>query len=140
VNGPANVSIIVRSIVFNVLFYLNILVHLVGALPTFVMPYPAIVAVGKSWGRTNLWLLKAICGIDVKFSGVEIIPPGPLIVAGDFNVTPWSQHFRAELERSGLSDAAAGHGHPCRPQHGFGALLVHGERRGQHAGMGVGEL
>ncbi len=26
----------------------------------------------------------------------------PLIVAGDFNATPWSQHFRAALERSGL--------------------------------------
>jgi endonuclease/exonuclease/phosphatase (EEP) superfamily protein YafD len=36
--------------------------------------------------------------------------PGPLIVAGDFNVTPWSRHFRAALERSGLNDSAAGHG------------------------------
>ncbi len=35
---------------------------------------------------------------------------GPLIVAGDFNVTPWSYNFRAALERSGLSDCAAGHG------------------------------
>lgn len=34
----------------------------------------------------------------------------PLIVAGDFNVTPWSRHFRAALDRSGLSDSAAGHG------------------------------
>lgn len=34
----------------------------------------------------------------------------PLIVAGDFNTTPWSQHFRAALQRSGLSDCAAGHG------------------------------
>lgn len=36
--------------------------------------------------------------------------PGPLIVAGDFNITPWSRHFRATLERSGLNDSAAGHG------------------------------
>ncbi|HKR37270.1 MAG TPA: endonuclease/exonuclease/phosphatase family protein [Steroidobacteraceae bacterium] len=34
----------------------------------------------------------------------------PLIVAGDFNVTPWSRYFRAALDRSGLNDAAAGHG------------------------------
>jgi len=34
----------------------------------------------------------------------------PVIVAGDFNTTPWSQNFRATLERSGLSDSAAGHG------------------------------
>lgn len=35
---------------------------------------------------------------------------GPLIVAGDFNVTPWSQNFRTALEHSGLTDCAAGHG------------------------------
>lgn len=34
----------------------------------------------------------------------------PLIVAGDFNITPWSQHFRTALRRSGLHDCAAGHG------------------------------
>lgn len=35
---------------------------------------------------------------------------GPLIVAGDFNVTPWSSHFRDALDRSALNDCAAGHG------------------------------
>ena len=35
---------------------------------------------------------------------------GPLIVAGDFNSTPWSSHFRTSLLRSGLNDCAAGHG------------------------------
>jgi endonuclease/exonuclease/phosphatase (EEP) superfamily protein YafD len=34
----------------------------------------------------------------------------PLIVTGDFNVAPWSHHFRTALQRSGLSDCAAGHG------------------------------
>ncbi len=36
--------------------------------------------------------------------------PGPLIVAGDFNLTPWSEHFRAALADSGLHDAARGFG------------------------------
>jgi endonuclease/exonuclease/phosphatase (EEP) superfamily protein YafD len=34
----------------------------------------------------------------------------PVIVAGDFNATPWSHNFRTTLESSGLSDAAEGHG------------------------------
>ena len=34
----------------------------------------------------------------------------PVIVAGDFNVTPWSHNFRKTLQASGLSDCAAGHG------------------------------
>ena len=34
----------------------------------------------------------------------------PVIVVGDFNVAPWSYHFRTTIERSGLTDCAAGHG------------------------------
>jgi endonuclease/exonuclease/phosphatase (EEP) superfamily protein YafD len=34
----------------------------------------------------------------------------PLIVAGDFNLTPWSQYFSDALDRSGLHDAARGFG------------------------------
>ena len=72
--------ILVRSVVFNVLFYLNTLVYLIIALPTFLMPYRAIIAVAKSWGRTNLVLLR-VAGIDCEIRGREKIPQGPLIVA-----------------------------------------------------------
>lgn len=34
----------------------------------------------------------------------------PLLVAGDFNLTPWSQHFSVALTESGLRDAALGFG------------------------------
>src|SRR5262249_8932450 len=65
----------------NVLFYLNTLVYLIAALPTFCMPYRAIIAVAKSWGRTNLVLLRVIAGIGCEIRGREKIPKGPLIVA-----------------------------------------------------------
>jgi endonuclease/exonuclease/phosphatase (EEP) superfamily protein YafD len=35
---------------------------------------------------------------------------GPLLVAGDFNLTPWSEYFSDALEQSGLHDAAIGFG------------------------------
>jgi endonuclease/exonuclease/phosphatase (EEP) superfamily protein YafD len=35
---------------------------------------------------------------------------GPLLVAGDFNLTPWSEYFRDALVASGLHDAARGFG------------------------------
>jgi 1-acyl-sn-glycerol-3-phosphate acyltransferase len=75
------VLIIARSILFNVLFYLAILIHLALALPTFLMPYWVIVDLAKVWARTNLWLLRTICRIDVEFAGLNKIPSGPLIVA-----------------------------------------------------------
>jgi 1-acyl-sn-glycerol-3-phosphate acyltransferase len=73
--------ILLRSIAFNVLFYLNTLIYLVIALPTFFMPYRAIVEVAKSWGRVNLVLLRVVAGIDVEVRGREKIPKGAIIVA-----------------------------------------------------------
>jgi len=75
------VVILLRSIAFNVLFYLNTIVHLIAGLPTFFMPYRAIVAVAKSWGRVNIVLLRVVAGIDCEIRGREKIPKGPLIVA-----------------------------------------------------------
>jgi len=75
------VLIILRSVAFNVLFYLNTLLYLILALPTFFMPYRAIIAVAKAWGRANLVLLRVVAGIDYKIRGLEKIPKGPIIVA-----------------------------------------------------------
>ena len=73
--------LVIRSAVFNVLFYLNMLALLIAVLPTLVMPRRAILAVARFWARINLALLRGICGIKVEFRGVEKIPPGPLLVA-----------------------------------------------------------
>ena len=73
--------ILLRSIAFNALFYLNTFIYLMAALPTFFMPYRAIIAVAKSWGRTNLVLLRVVAGIDCEIRGREKIPKGPIIVA-----------------------------------------------------------
>ena len=68
--------IIARSILFNTLFYLSLLIYFIAAVPAFLMPYWVIVDFAKVWARTNLWLLKVICGIDVEFIGVDKILPG----------------------------------------------------------------
>jgi 1-acyl-sn-glycerol-3-phosphate acyltransferase len=73
--------LIIRSVIFNILFYLNLVVLIIAALPTLVMPRAAILAVARFWARTNLWLLRAICGITVEYRGLEKIPRGALIVA-----------------------------------------------------------
>ena len=73
--------LIIRSVAFNVLFYLNLIIQLLAALPTLIMPRGAILAVTRFWARTNIWLLRAICGITAEFRGLERIPPGALLVA-----------------------------------------------------------
>ncbi|MGB9366059.1 MAG: lysophospholipid acyltransferase family protein [Xanthobacteraceae bacterium] len=69
-----------RSFAFNVLFYLNLVLHIVAALPTFFLPRRAFMAIAKSWGRTSNVLL-AVAGISVELRGREKIPPGALLVA-----------------------------------------------------------
>lgn len=73
--------IYLRSIAFNVLFYLSTAVWLMIGLPTFFMPYRAIIRVAQAWGRTNLVLLRVVAGIDYEIRGREKIPAGALIVA-----------------------------------------------------------
>jgi 1-acyl-sn-glycerol-3-phosphate acyltransferase len=79
--------LLLRSVVYNVLFYLNLLVFVIAALPTFWMPYRCIVEVAKAWGRTSTWLLRVICGTEVDIRGIEKIPWGPLLVASKHQST-----------------------------------------------------
>jgi 1-acyl-sn-glycerol-3-phosphate acyltransferase len=76
--------ILLRSIPFNVLFYLNVVLHLLIA---FALQSRGVVAVAKQWGRVNLWLLRQVCGLSVEWRGLEKIPRGGLIVASKHQST-----------------------------------------------------
>src|ERR1700741_5406847 len=73
--------IFLRSLVFNVLFYFCLVLWILFALPTFLMPRKAILTVAGWWAKSSLLLMRIICGTKVEFRGVEKIPAGPLIVA-----------------------------------------------------------
>jgi 1-acyl-sn-glycerol-3-phosphate acyltransferase len=79
--------ILLRSILFNIAFYLNVIIWLIAALPTFFMPYRAIVGVAKAWGRSNLFLLRVICNLKAEFRGVEKIPRGGDLIASKHQST-----------------------------------------------------
>lgn len=74
-------SIIVRSVIFNLAFYLVLFVYLIAALPTLLMPRGALIWMVKHWSRTNFWMLKHICNMDYEVIGREKIGHGPLLVA-----------------------------------------------------------
>jgi 1-acyl-sn-glycerol-3-phosphate acyltransferase len=79
--------IIARSVLFNVLFYLALLLLLIVAMTTLPMPRGAVLAVARFWARTNLWMLRVICKINVAWTGIEKIPPGALIVGAKHQST-----------------------------------------------------
>jgi 1-acyl-sn-glycerol-3-phosphate acyltransferase len=75
------VAIFIRSLIFNILFYLVFLFWAIVALPTLVLPRAALLRVASWWAKTNILLMRIVCGIKVEFRGVEKIPKGPLLVA-----------------------------------------------------------
>ena len=73
--------IIIRSVVFNVLFYLILVPYLMVAMPTLLLPRWGIIRLAQHWGRVNLLLLRIVCGITVEWRGLEKIPAGACLVA-----------------------------------------------------------
>lgn len=73
--------VIVRSVIFNIVFYLNLTAYLIVAMPTLLLPYRYLLGVARAWARSNFWLLRMICGVKADFRGLEKIPRGGLIVA-----------------------------------------------------------
>ena len=79
--------ILLRSLLFNLAFYLNLGVLLIGAFLALVLPRRAVLDMAKLWGRTSVWLLRVICGTKVEFRGLEKLPKGALIVAAKHQST-----------------------------------------------------
>jgi 1-acyl-sn-glycerol-3-phosphate acyltransferase len=83
--------VIVRSILFNVLFYLNLVVLLFVALATLAMPRRAVLKMAELWGRISVWLLQVVCGTKFEVRGLDRLPDGiftgPLIVAAKHQST-----------------------------------------------------
>ncbi len=79
--GFSMVSIFLRSLVYNVLFYLRAGVLGHRRHPDLLMPRWAIMAIARYWARSSIWLMRVICNVKVEYRGLEKIPKGPLIVA-----------------------------------------------------------
>lgn len=74
--------IAVRSALFNILFYLNLIIQMIVFSPAyFLMPRKAAWVVPKNWVRSNHWLLKTVVGTDYVIDGLENIPQGSYIIA-----------------------------------------------------------
>lgn len=74
-------SLIVRSAIFNVLFYVNLIVLMIVGLPSVVMGRKAAMGMARAWAASSLWLLRVICGTRVEFRGVDLIPKDGVVIA-----------------------------------------------------------
>jgi len=79
--------ILLRSLVFNVLFYLNVAGLMILGLPCLFKDRHSVHNLARVWARSSLWLLDKICGTKVEFRGLEHIPPGACIIAAKHQST-----------------------------------------------------
>jgi 1-acyl-sn-glycerol-3-phosphate acyltransferase len=73
--------IVLRSLVANVAFYAVIIGWMIALIPTFALPRRFFLAGAKAWGRFNMRLLRWLVGTRTEIRGLELIPPGGLLVA-----------------------------------------------------------
>jgi 1-acyl-sn-glycerol-3-phosphate acyltransferase len=83
--------LVVRSILYNALFYVNLIALLFVALLTILLPRKAVLKMAEIWGRISVWLLRVVVGTKVEFRGLERLTAGrlqgPLIVAAKHQST-----------------------------------------------------
>jgi 1-acyl-sn-glycerol-3-phosphate acyltransferase len=73
--------IALRSLAFNVAFYLNVVVLMILGLPMLLRGPRGAMFMARTWAVTSLWLLRVICGLRVEFRGEHNIPQGGYILA-----------------------------------------------------------
>jgi 1-acyl-sn-glycerol-3-phosphate acyltransferase len=81
--SPLSSSAVVfaRSLAFNALFYVNLIVRMIIALPTIALPRVFMLRVLRAYSRSSLWLLRVICGVKVEWRARDKLPRGAYIVA-----------------------------------------------------------
>jgi 1-acyl-sn-glycerol-3-phosphate acyltransferase len=78
---PRSLALYIRSVLFNVLFYVNLTAHMIVALPTLVLPRHMLHVFVRSYALTSLWLLRVVCGTKVEWRGIEKLPKTACILA-----------------------------------------------------------
>lgn len=63
-----------RSILFTMLMFLSVCVYCVPVIISRPFGHRLSYRFGAAWGRTVLWLLRSICGLDVSLEGREHLP------------------------------------------------------------------
>lgn len=73
--------IALRSLVFQIAFYLWTAMLAVAGLPLLLAPPLAMMRFGTFWSAGTLWLLRYCVGLDHEVRGREHLPAGPVLIA-----------------------------------------------------------
>ena len=71
---------LVRSILFNLVMWLSVLIYAPLMLPTALLPFPARYRLIRQWARFQVFLLKTLCGLDYRVEGREHLPENAAVI------------------------------------------------------------
>jgi len=73
---------LLRSIVFNILFYLSTAIQMIVFTPVyFIVPREKAWTIVHNWSRSNMWLMRVVMGLKFEISGTENIAESGCIIA-----------------------------------------------------------
>ncbi|HET9122104.1 MAG TPA: lysophospholipid acyltransferase family protein [Acidiferrobacteraceae bacterium] len=75
--------VLIRSLVFNIVLWVSVLIYAPLSLLTAGFPRSVRYRFITSWSRFALWALQHLCGISFTVSGLEHLPGRPAIVAAN---------------------------------------------------------
>lgn len=78
---PTDLLTLVRSAVFNALFFGVTAFGVLGGLALLPFPRRFIRRYVQGWAKLMLWLLRIVCGIRLRVTGAENLPTGPAVIA-----------------------------------------------------------
>lgn len=76
-----------RSFIYNIVFYVNLVLFLVLGSPFYLTPRKWSVRALQAWASTSVWWLRIICGTRMEVRGIENIPEGAVLVASKHQST-----------------------------------------------------
>lgn len=87
--------ILLRSLLFQLAFYINITVRMIVLSPIYFL-MPRSYRIPKAWAASSNWLMDRIVGARFEVEGAEHLPKGPAIIApkhqsawDTFMLLPW---------------------------------------------------
>lgn len=72
---------VLRSLLFNVAFYVNIVAWMLAIQPAMLMPRRTMIRLVQAWARSSLVLMRICVGTRAEFRGLERMPPGGFVLA-----------------------------------------------------------
>lgn len=79
--GRPAVTTAIRSVLFNALFYLSLIVQMFVFLPSLLLPRRVGLQIVHNWARSCIWLLRVVGGVRLEVRGGDHMRHGPALVA-----------------------------------------------------------